>query len=73
MRARDRRDLVMKSSRGPGRFWLALGGHCHADWCWSVSAEMFQDIRTVTTLFNDITPTVSKYWEGPGMSPPVRA
>ena len=28
---------------------------------------MFQDIRTVTTLFNDITPTVSKYWEGPGM------
>ena len=28
---------------------------------------MFQDIRTVTTLFNDITPTVSKYWEGPGI------
>ena len=26
---------------------------------------MFQDIRTVTTLFNDITPTVSKYWSGP--------
>jgi hypothetical protein len=34
---------------------------------------MFQDIRTVTTLFNDITPTVSKYWEGPGMSPPPAA
>lgn len=34
----------------------------------SCLAEMFQDIRTVTTLFNDITPTVSKYWEGPGMT-----
>jgi hypothetical protein len=33
---------------------------------------MFQDIRTVTTLFNDITPTVSKYWEGPGLSPPTQ-
>ena len=30
-------------------------------------AEMFQDIRKVTTLFNDVTPTVSKFWEGPGM------
>jgi len=36
-----------------------------------VLAEMFQDIRTVTTLFNDVTPTVSKYWEGPGMPDPA--
>ena len=70
MRARDRRDLVMKSSQRAGSGW---DSEATADWCWSVSAEMFQDIRTVTTLFNDITPTVSKYWEGPGMSPPVRA
>ena len=26
---------------------------------------MFQDIRTFTALYNDITPTVSKYWTGP--------
>jgi hypothetical protein len=31
---------------------------------------MFQDIRTITTLFNDVTPTVSKYWEGPGIATP---
>ena len=37
----------------------------HADSA-CVLAEMFQDIRKVTTLFNDVTPTVSKYWEGPG-------
>ena len=33
------------------------------DW-WSF-LQMFQDIRTFTTLYNDITPTVSKYWSGP--------
>lgn len=27
---------------------------------------MFADVRSFTTLYNDITPTVSKYWEGPG-------
>ena len=27
---------------------------------------MFQDIRKFQTLFNDVTPTVSKFWEGPG-------
>ena len=26
---------------------------------------MFPDIRNVTSLFNDITPTVSQYWSGP--------
>eukprot|EP00277_Geminigera_cryophila_P011808 CAMPEP_0179446186 /NCGR_PEP_ID=MMETSP0799-20121207/29596_1 /TAXON_ID=46947 /ORGANISM="Geminigera cryophila, Strain CCMP2564" /LENGTH=69 /DNA_ID=CAMNT_0021234905 /DNA_START=14 /DNA_END=223 /DNA_ORIENTATION=+ len=26
---------------------------------------MFQDIRSITTLYNQITPTVSKFWEGP--------
>ena len=29
---------------------------------------MFQDIRNLQSLYNDITPTVSKYWEGPGKS-----
>lgn len=29
---------------------------------------MFADIRRLETLFNDVTPTVSKYWEGPGKS-----
>ena len=33
------------------------------DW-WSF-LQMFQDIRTFTALYNDITPTVSKYWTGP--------
>ena len=27
---------------------------------------MFADIRQLATLYNDITPTVSHYWEGPG-------
>jgi hypothetical protein len=31
-------------------------------------AAMFSDVRSFTTLFNDVTPTVSKYWEGPGKS-----
>ncbi len=26
---------------------------------------MFQDLRTFTALYNDITPTVSKFWTGP--------
>ena len=26
---------------------------------------MFQDIKMIVSLYNDITPTVSKYWEGP--------
>ena len=29
-------------------------------------AAMFADVRSFTALYNDITPTVSKYWEGPG-------
>ena len=29
---------------------------------------MFSDVRSFTALYNDITPTVSKYWEGPGNS-----
>ena len=29
-------------------------------------AAMFSDVRSFTALYNDITPTVSKYWEGPG-------
>jgi len=41
----------------------------HADSA-CVLAEMFQDIRNVTSLFNDVTPTVSKYWEGPGTRAP---
>jgi len=27
---------------------------------------MFADVRHLQTLYNDITPTVSKFWEGPG-------
>eukprot|EP00287_Rhodomonas_sp_CCMP768_P006856 CAMPEP_0196717300 /NCGR_PEP_ID=MMETSP1091-20130531/683_1 /TAXON_ID=302021 /ORGANISM="Rhodomonas sp., Strain CCMP768" /LENGTH=69 /DNA_ID=CAMNT_0042057573 /DNA_START=156 /DNA_END=365 /DNA_ORIENTATION=+ len=26
---------------------------------------MFQDVRTFTSLYNQITPTVSKFWSGP--------
>jgi hypothetical protein len=26
---------------------------------------MFQDIKMIVSLYNDITPTVSKYWSGP--------
>ena len=27
--------------------------------------QMFPDIRNVTSLFNDTTPTISQYWSGP--------
>ena len=43
-------DHVMKSTHTP---------------CVSV-CSMFADIRQFVTLYNDITPTVSKFWEGPG-------
>jgi hypothetical protein len=26
---------------------------------------MFQDVKMIVSLYNDVTPTVSKYWEGP--------
>ena len=26
---------------------------------------MFQDVKMIVSLYNDIIPTVSKYWEGP--------
>ncbi|EKX43518.1 hypothetical protein GUITHDRAFT_110638 [Guillardia theta CCMP2712] len=31
----------------------------------TVLFRMFQDIRCYVSLFNDVTPTVSKYWSGP--------